>query len=571
MMNRGSNLKHLYGPTARNFADDKIALAQSDDDERNVEGKLFELLCFPRWFDRNVFECAVASLDLDSNFFSFDEFCESEYVDYYAVDSFYISESVRYGLLDQAFLSREAKGIRALSSLVKGLKRLARTGYDDPRGVSDTDHASSIYYIEALYVSFFVAENLRDELDIVFSEFLDWKREPIRNSRLNRRLVKALADHIRTGLIRNEFEKNFLYMLKSTTPPWDSVSDQKISRLYQMKASEELGPLPRAYCLRELALSLSVLEQSDAELLFRGAIKLFADAGELFWAADTKRYFGKYLIESGRVDEAKPVLSEAIRDFENQDLDARWTRLLLSECKRLLAWGEYYKGSEGRSRAFEMARHEIVSLLRDGELHQAALFSMLLARESWLRLDFSEALSYLDDALSVLSVSGDSIDLANCYLQRAATIALQAEQDSRLNWSDQEEGVFSDILSAKKIFDNKGSAKSLPQIHYWTSVALYLSRKPSEALEQIDLAISGFSERGDASGLADGLFRKGLYQIYRGDDYESVLAVFQEFEAIAESAGSVNAFFERIRAHLSIENELQDKLISIARGLGLKR
>lgn len=481
----------------------------------------------PRWFNFDILRRALSGI-LDDRKISkhYEKILDQEYVKKYGDTGFCFADPERYYFLNFAFSHEPTIGAQVLdniSDFFGEMSSRAPGGYDELRSRGYYDSRGA-FEIEYLYLLIYDAnKSILDSVESAFKRFLRWRADPSFNHSLNRRLVKALRDHVKTGLIADDTSLAILELMEYSTPPWSDRTSEKVEALSRaepyLAGVRDALPFFMLERAKSMAATASSIDEDEVRGIFRQSRELFREKGSVYYVAETLRQEGKFFTLIDEFSDADDLLRRAIDTLEDtKDFPSQYM-VTIHECWRLVAWNQLYKGGEGIEIARSIAENKYLELLKSGNRYMTSLFGILLAHVRATDpnfFDFGELFfdtsEILDDAISNLVAIPDSVDYANALFQR---LTFDVEYfDSPVVKTDDKERIASEIedrfFETRTCYDSLGSDQGLANVSYYEGRLYFASGEYSSAKKSFELALDTYSSKNDHFGQLNTLMRLGF-------------------------------------------------------------
>lgn len=532
----------------------------------------------PRWFNFDILERALLEkLGRQKITACFKKILKEDYVKKYGDTGYFFSDPERYFFLNFAFQCDPDLGLavwknisqyfREMSNqLLEESDALRSRGYYDPLGV---------FEIEYLHLQLYDPNrDIQDTLKYAFSRFCAWRSDPSFNHRLNRRLVKALRDHLKTGVIEDSTSLAILNLMEYSTPPWSDRSAEKNNVLERsaphLEGIDEVLPfylLERAKSIAELRKSV---EEERTSELFQRSRKLFQAAQSPYYVAETLRQEGKYLTLIDEFPEADKLLRSALAILEDTRGFPTQYSTTIYECWRLIAWNQFYRGGDGVEIARSIAEERYSELSQSGRRYMTSLFGILLAQLRATDSDFFEfgvlffdTSEILDEAILNLVAIPDSIDYANALFQK---ITFDIEYlDSGVSSDEERTSITSQIadrlFETRTCYENMGSEQGLANVSYWEGRLSFIFGRYTASKESFELALKTYRSRADQFGQLNTLVRLGTVLVAL-KEYSDAIQLFSNAWNISVDRDWQDRYERNFFTAISKNPELEADLIS---------
>lgn len=534
MIRKGSSLHTLY-PAG---LEDHLAyeLVESD---LNL---CLQACSLPRWFSLPMLECALNDI-LPSKIIKecYKQIVGERYIRRYGNLGHYLSDSERYFFLNFAFTKTPGIGSSVLANLLSYFRNqqvemsaeyrtLAERGYYD---------AAGIFRIEELHLSYYNSEKHIDSITLEsFDTFQTWRSDPIFNHGLNRRLIKAIRDHLRTDLINDESSLAILSLMQYSTPPWNTDHLSKTQTLKNHESALKQFPsvLPHYYLERAKAEWGLAQENESIVELFSLAKEGFKALGSTYYEAEACRQKAKFLTHIDLFVDADRTLKTALRLLEKaRSPEGNTFSTTIDECWRLISWNYYYSGEGNLERAKEIAEKQYAKLKRSGKRYMTALYGILVSKIRTSDPDFLsfgnlffDTLDILEEAIQYLIVVPDSMDYPNALFQKTV-LQIEYLENSRARSAEREEIVAEVLQRMEEIrhyYESLSSIQGVANLTYWEGKLKFLLGDYRDAIRAFEAALETYEASSDSYGRFNALCRLGVTFALAGmkDDAFSALS-----------------------------------------------
>ncbi|WP_209509468.1 hypothetical protein [Ruegeria sp. HKCCE4150] len=499
-----------------------------------------------------------------------------DFVKPYGELGYHITDTERYFFLNFAFAQVPELGELALRNLIEyfdsqrdtlsdGYQHLAASGYYDAIGV---------FEIESFHVRLYDSTiDTTQVLRQAFARFTQWRSDPVFNHGLNRRLVKALRDHIRTGLISSDIDTGIVNLMEFSTPPWSHRTAEKQEFLGGY--NEVLQPLKDVYpfyCLELAKVNASAdaaMDDKHIHELFYVARRDFEVLDLPYYQAEALRHEANYLTSTDQFPAADDCLRAALELLKNAQKGSENDFVTsIDECWRLIAWNYYYAGGENTALARTIAENKYVELKKRGKRYMTSLFGILVSKirtEDPEFFKFGElyfdTLDILEEAIKHLVAIPDSLDYPNALYQRIV-LELSYLENTSSPRSDQHEllkSIEEKLEETLHYYRSLSSDQGIANLSYWIGSAKYLNGEFDEAKTAFEAALATYRNRKDRYGQVSVLFRLAIV-CFRQNHMSGGTLALEEAWSICQELGWVERYKKNLEQAVSRNPDLEGLL-----------
>lgn len=541
---------------------------------------------FPRWFDLDLLLYSLRPFLTEMEIRrGFDQLLETDFVNPYGELGHYVRDTERYYFLNIAFRDNNSLGQTVLKRHADYFAMQAMDPSDAYRDLIDKGYFDLLpsLEIESFHLRVFDTEvNLDSHLKSTFNTFLKWRSDPFFNESINRRLVKALRDHVKMGTINSCSALLLVDAMRVLTRPWSNESANRLDVLYRAVEAFADNPFLSSILTRELAKTLGkVLPGSGIPVVrkaFEDACYGLCELNEVYHLAECERSFGAFLTQRDGFSEADAMLHKALASFEKaaalDDVDYGISKL---ECWRLIGWNYYYWGPDHHASARHLAETHYVNLKMTSQRYMASLFAVLLAKvrtesSSFLQMGelFDDTLKMLGEAATFLRAVPHTTDYPTALTLRVYLDLFVIERrDFRApNVGERLSQASIDLDTARLLYDERNSEDGINVVNFWEGVLLNLLGERSSALERFSASLSHSRKKPDQVGVFNCLLRSSFIYVHFGD-YESASDHLEEAATIATNMGWVDRFNATVRTTAEREPEIAAALYELIKAVSL--
>lgn len=533
----------------------------------------------PRWFNLEILERALLhSLGKEEIAGAFERILKEDYVKSYGDTGFFFSDPERYFFLNFAFYKDAALGEEVLKNISQYFREMSEQPIEEFNYLRSRGYYESrgAFRIEYLHLQLYdTSREVRNTTELAFRQFCEWRAEPVFNHGLNRRLVKALRDHVKTGVIDDLTSQAILDLMEYSTPPWSDRSFEKASFLLRNERHLEGVHTVLPFYLLERAKSDAASNHSVSEdrtrRLFERSRELFQKSKSTYYVAETLRQEGKFLTLVDEFDEADRLLRCAIRTLEDVRSFSSQFTTTIHECWRLLAWNQFYRGGDGAEIARSIAEEKYLELSKEGWKYMTSLFGILLAQvrssdPSFFEFGelFFDTRRILEDAISSLVAIPDSVDYANALFQK---LTFDIEYyDSRAASSEEknliENKISDQLFEVRTCYESLGSIQGLANVTYWEGRLYFSSGRYSSARDAFKSALSTYSSNKDQFGQLNTFVRLGTVSLAL-NEFEDAVTYFSNAWDISSSRKWQDRYERNLSSAISRNPSLEANLVEV--------
>ncbi len=569
-MRLGSKLNSLFDPRVR-------TLFGIGEQEHSWFIRLCMICSIPRWFTRDIARRLMLRHAEGADFEGlFDELESCAFVQRYGNAGFSMKDTLRYyflSLWDGQDLEFEDVVCSLRAAFELSASASSRSTEEETRDRILRSDAYGVFLVEAAYLNFFVDDSVQTSLFTSFSLIYQWRREPYYNYALCRRLVKALSDHVRTGILEREAEFVVYRFLKYSLPPWRDNARRRVDYARDVLRFSIIGGKFEAFAHFNLAQSLlrsdipMNIELAVAES--RRALELYERMNDVYGVGECERHLGLCYSRIDQFEESDSYIGRAECHFLEWASDKGITMSNnVLECLRARAWNFYYSGDSAV--ALELAIKGSESARAANWNLTGALFDRLIAKIYLEMGNLEDAEDYLAACLVDLGAAPDGVDLGNALVARASLRMMG------IKWNEVEEqeesrvaaDICADLDWASTIFENIGSELGAANALYYEGQFLLYSGDIKVAAEKIECARRKFEAQRDKLGVGNALRRLFEIAILRGD-LAMARSLLSEVRAIREEIPGRIDLFESFMMSRKRRPDLADDIERMMQDIGI--